>query len=186
MIELTIIGRGGQGAKTAAQLLAEAAMETGKYVQSFPEYGPERAGAPVKAFTRIDDSLVRVHCAVNNPDIVGVTDPTLLKAVNVTEGLKQSGILVVNTEDSPEAIKKKLNFNGKVFTLDATRISIDTVGKNLPNMPILGAILKATDIVPLDILREMVRHKFEKKIGKDLTDKNILAIEEGHKEVKNA
>lgn len=186
MIEITIIGRGGQGAKTAAQLLAEAALEGGKYVQSFPEYGPERAGAPIKAFVRIDDSLIRVHCAVNSADIVGVTDPTLLKAVKVTEGLKQGGILVVNTDLPPEEIKKQLGFSGKIYTIDATKISLDTLGKNLPNMPVLGALLKATGIVPLNVLEKMVRDKFIKKIGEDLTNKNIEAIKKAYDEVKNA
>lgn len=184
--EIRIHGRGGQGAKTAATLLADAALEGGKYIQSFPEYGPERAGAPMKAFTRIADRPIRVHCGVLEPEVVAVIDPTLLDAVDVTEGVDDKGILIVNTSDKAADVKKKLKFKGKVFTVDATKIALDTLGRNLPNTPILGAILKATAVVELEALKENIRNKFLKKIGEELTNKNLEAVERAFEEVDEA
>jgi pyruvate ferredoxin oxidoreductase gamma subunit len=186
MIEIRFHGRGGQGAKTAAVVLADAAMDAGKYVQAFPEYGPERGGAPIKAFTRIDDRLIRLHSSVQNPDVVGVIDPTLLKSEDVTVGMKDDSVLVVNTDKSPAEIRSHLAFKkGRIITVDATKISFDCLGKNLPNMPILGAIVKATSMVTISDLEKNVEKKFLKKIGADLTKKNIEAIHRAFSEAKS-
>jgi len=184
ILEIRFHGRGGQGAKTAAQLLADAALEGGKHIQSFPEYGPERGGAPIRAFTRISEKEITIHCGSTEPGIVAVIDRTLISSQNVTEGLGKDGILVVNTCEPAKKVRQDTAFKGKIFTVDATQISLDTLGRNMPNMPILGAILKASNVVPLDILEKKVRHKFLKKIGEDATNKNIEAINRAFKEVQ--
>jgi len=186
ILEIRWHGRGGQGAKTAAQLLAETAMEEGKFIQSFPEYGPERAGAPMKAFTRISKEPINLHCSVTNPQIVVVIDPTLLDAVNVIEGLPDDGVLLVNTEKTPKQIREKLGFNyGKVFTLDATKIALDTIGLPLPNTPMLGAVIKAVGIVVLEKVEEKLKKKFLRKIGEEKTKGNIEGIRRAAQEVQS-
>lgn len=182
--EIRIHGRGGQGAKTASKFIAEAAMEEGKHIQAFPEYGPERAGAPMKAYTRISDKHITTYAPVVSPDLVMVIDPTLLETIDVTEGLKEDGTLIVNTPLSPEEIKKKLSFSGKVYTVDATKISIDTVGKNLPNTPMLGAFVKITKIIPIDSVKKCIKDKFLSKIGQEKTDLTIKGVELASEEIK--
>ncbi|MFA6610188.1 MAG: 2-oxoacid:acceptor oxidoreductase family protein, partial [Candidatus Omnitrophota bacterium] len=137
MIEIRWHGRGGQGAKTAALLLADAALSSGKYVQAFPEYGPERMGAPVASFDRISTKPILLHSGVLNPDVVLVLDPTLIEAVDVTEGMSDGGVIVVNTEKTPEQIKSELKISGsiKVFVVDASTISKETIGREIPNTP---------------------------------------------------
>jgi len=185
MIEIRWHGRGGQGAKTAAQFLAEAALESGKNIQAFPEYGPERAGAPIRSYTRIDDTPINIHSPVTNPQAVVVIDPTLLESIDVTEGLKEDGALLVNSTEDPKAIRDKLKFNkGKVATVDATKISLDTLGIPMPNTPMLGAFLKVEPIVSMDALIEQVKHKFLKKIGEEKTNANIEGIKRAYEEVK--
>ena len=183
MTEVRFHGRGGQGAKTAADLLASTALETGKHIQSFPEYGPERAGAPIKSFTRISDGEITLHCGVTNPDIVVVIDASLLESQNVTDGLGDDGILLVNTPGKPDSIRKITGFNkGRVFTVNATQISLDTLGLPLPNTPMLGALLKATELVSLENLKKSVEKKFLKKIGEKKVRGNLESIERAYKE----
>lgn len=185
LMEIRWHGRGGQGAKTAAQFLAESALEEGKFIQAFPEYGPERAGAPIRAFTRIAGSRIYIHSGVTNPEVVVVIDPTLLKTIDVTEGLPEDGVLLVNTEKSPQDIRKQLNFKkGKVCTVDATKIALDTLKLPMPNTPMLGALLKVKPLVSLEQLKKRVETKFLKKIGDKKTKANIEGIERAHKEVK--
>jgi pyruvate ferredoxin oxidoreductase gamma subunit len=185
ILEIRWHGRGGQGAKTAAQLLAETAMEEGKFIQSFPEYGPERAGAPIKAFTRISDEPINLHCGVTTPQIVAVIDPTLLAAVNVTEGLPDDGILLVNTGRSPKQIREELQLNkAKVFTLNATKIALDTIGLPLPNTSMLGALVKAAGVVSLEKVEEKLKKKFLKKIGEKKTQGNIDSVRRAYQEVQ--
>ena len=185
MIEIRIHGRGGQGAKTAAQLLAETALDKGKQIQSFPDYGPERAGAPIRAYTRISDKPITLHCGVTNPNVVAVIDPTLMDATDVTEGLGDDGILLINTPTSPADIRKKLNFNkGKVFTVDATQIALDTIGLPMPNTSMLGAIVKATGLVDVADVGEKIKKKFLKKIGEKKTQGNIDSINRAYNEVQ--
>ncbi|MFH1666763.1 MAG: 2-oxoacid:acceptor oxidoreductase family protein [Elusimicrobiota bacterium] len=185
IIEIRLHGRGGQGAKTAADLLALTALEAGKHIQSFPEYGPERAGAPIKAFVRISDKPIGLHCSVVNPDIVAVIDPTLLR-INppVTEGLTNEGILLVNTDESPADVRKKLNFKeGTVYTVDATKIALEETGISLPNTPMLGAIIKATGIVTVDDLKNQVKKKLGKKLSPEKLEGNFRAIDRAYNSI---
>jgi len=185
LLEIRWHGRGGQGAKTAAQFLAEAAMDLGKSIQAFPEYGPERAGAPIRTYTRISDKDITIHSPVTNPDVVVVIDPTLLDVVDVTEGLGEDGILLVNTQEDASAVREKSKYKkGKVVVCDATKISLETLGIPMPNTPMLGALLKAKPIVSVDILENKVRHKFLKKIGEEKTEANIKAIKRAFDEAK--
>lgn len=185
MIEIRWHGRGGQGAKTASQFLGEAALDTGKYIQAFPEYGPERAGAPIRAFNRISDEPIYIHSSVAEPDIVIVIDPTLLGTEDITEGMGEKGILLVNTDKSPQEIRTELNWTkGKVGTVDATKISLETLKLPMPNMPMLGALLKVTTLVSIDELSERVKAKFLEKIGEEKTKANLEGIKRAYNEVK--
>ena len=184
LIEIRWHGRGGQGAKSAAQFLAEAALDEGKYIQAFPEYGPERAGAPIRSYTRISGQPIKIHSGVENPEAVVVIDPTLATAA-VLEGLGKDSFVVINTPDSPAEIRKKLNYQeGKLATVDATQISLEETGIPMPNTPMLGALLKVFPIVSLEGLEKKVSAKFVKKIGQEKTQANIEAIRRAHAEVK--
>ena len=184
LTEIRWHGRGGQGAKTAAQFLAEAALDAGKFIQAFPEYGPERAGAPMRAYTRISDKAINIHCGVTNPEAVVVIDSSLLTS-QILEGLSDNGILVANSTESPAEIRKRLGYKGdKVAVVDATKIALETVKVPMPNTPMLGALLKVMPIVTLDALEEKIRNKFLKKIGKEKTEANLEAIKRAYNEVK--
>ena len=167
-IEIRWHGRGGQGAKTAALLLADVCFKTGAYVQGFPEYGPERMGAPITAYNRISDNEIRVHSNIYEPDLVMVVDETLLASVDVTAGLKSSGAIVVNTDKSPEEIRPMLKgYGGKVYTVDARRISVEALGKYFPNSPMLAAAVAVSSVMDKDAfikeMRSSYAHKFAKK-----------------------
>ena len=179
-IEIRWHGRGGRGAKTAALLLADVAFKTGKNVQGFPEYGPERMGAPITAYNRISSDEIRVHSNIYHPDYVVVVDETLLHTVDVTAGLKEQGAIVVNTPKSPQEIAPQLNgYKGKVYTVDARKISVETLGKNFPNSPMLAAIVAVSKVMDKDtFIREMknsYQHKFAKK--PEVIDGNMKALE---------
>ena len=187
LIEIRWHGRGGQGAKTASLLLADAAFNTGKYIQGFPEYGPERMGAPITAYNRISDKPITVHSNIYEPDYVVVVDDTLLDVVPVTDGLKETGAIVINTTKSPEIIKKSLNgYTGAVYTIDARKISIETLGKYFPNTPMLAAIVKVSKIMTdeafLEDMKGSFKHKFAKK--PEVRDGNMKALEMALKEVQ--
>ena len=187
LIEIRWHGRGGQGAKTASLLLADAAFNTGKYIQGFPEYGPERMGAPITAYNRISDKPITVHSNIYEPDYVVVVDDTLLDVVPVTDGLKETGAIVINTTKSPEIIKKSLNgYTGAVYTIDARKVSIETLGKYFPNTPMLAAIVKVSNIMTdeafLEDMKGSFKHKFAKK--PEVIDGNIKALEMALKEVQ--
>lgn len=177
IFEIVTIGRGGQGGKTASQFIAEAALGQGKQIQSFPEYGPERAGAPVKAYNRISDKPITTYAPVVNPDLVIVIDPTLMKTIDVTEGLTKDGMLIVNTPKGSAEISKETGFKGKIYTVDATKISINTVGKNLPNTPMLGALIKVSNIIPIEAVKDSIKNKFLKKLGEEKTYATIKGVE---------
>ncbi len=184
LIEVRWHGRGGQGAKSAAQFLAEAALDSGKFIQSFPEYGPERAGAPIQAYTRISDQAINIHSGVTNPEIVVVIDSTLLSP-KVLEGLPEDGVLIVNSPESPKDVRKSLGYEGgKVASVDATKIALETVKIPMPNTPMLGALLKVRPIVPMEALEGKIRKKFLKKIGEEKTNANLEAIKRAYNEVK--
>ena len=167
-IEVRWHGRGGQGAKTAALLLADVAFKTGQNVQGFPEYGPERMGAPITAYNRISASKIRVHSNIYTPDYVVVVDETLLSSVDVTAGIKRNGAIIINTPKSREEIAEKLEgYEGRIYTVDARKISEETLGKNFPNSPMLAAIVAVSGVMDRDtFIREMeasYQHKFTKK-----------------------
>jgi len=175
-------GRGGQGAWTASELLAKAAVHEGKYIQSFPEFGPERMGAPLRAFTRISDKPINLHCAIYTPNVAVVLDPTLLKAVPVTEGLPEDGILVVNTRESPAEVRKQLNLTGcKVWTIPATDIAVKIIGRPITNTAMLGTVARAVPIVSLESLEKAVKERFPLKIA----EKNVQVIKTAYKEAKS-
>ena len=187
LIEIRWHGRGGQGAKTASLLLADAAFNTGKYIQGFPEYGPERMGAPITAYNRISDKPITVHSNIYEPDYVVVVDDTLLDVVPVTDGLKETGAIVINTTKSPEIIKKSLNgYTGAVYTIDARKVSIETLGKYFPNTPMLAAIVKVSKIMTdeafLEDMKGSFKHKFAKK--PEVIEGNMKALEMALKEVQ--
>jgi len=178
--EIRFHGRGGQGAKTAADLLARSAILDEKYIRAFPEYGPERAGAPVKTFVRISDERIRTFAPITKPDIVIVLDDTLLDSVDVTQGLKKTGLLLINSNKKPQHIKKKTKFQGKIHCIDASKISIKQIKINLPNIPMLGALVRLTKIVSLKNLMSVINYKFRKKIGKQKTASNIEGLKEAY------
>ena len=187
LMEIRYHGRGGQGAKTVALLFGEAALATGKYVQAFPEYGPERMGAPVQSFNRLSNEPITLHCAVTSPDVVVVLDPTLMETVNVTEGLGEEGSIIVNTNLSPGEMRKELGLkNGKVFTLDASKIAQETIGLNIPNTPMMGALVKVVGFLEIDGVLEDTRKKLQKKFARkpEVIDGNIESIKRAYHEVK--
>ena len=186
MTEIRWHGRGGQGTVTAAKVLADACLSGGRHVQAFPEYGPERAGAPLRAYNRISSSEIRMHCPVLHPQIVSIVDATLLDSINVAEGSVDDAIFIVNTSKDPKEIREKLKAkpSQKIFTIDATRIALDCIGKALPNAPMLGAICKATNLLPLNTLLDAVKKSFGKKFAQKIINGNLEASKLGYEEVK--
>ena len=187
LVEIRWHGRGGQGAKTASLLLADAAFNTGKYIQGFPEYGPERMGAPITAYNRISDERITIHSNIYEPDYVVVVDDSLLECVDVTAGLKEDGAIVINTTKTPEEVRPLLKgYKGKVCTIDAKTISIETLGAYFPNTPMLAAIVKVSGIMPeQEFLDDMVvsfKHKFAKK--PEVSDGNMAALKRALNEIK--
>ena len=187
LIEIRWHGRGGQGAKTASLLLADAAFNTGKYIQGFPEYGPERMGAPITAYNRISDAPITIHSNIYEPDYVVVVDDTLLSSVPVTAGLKKEGAIVINTTKTPEQLRELLKgYEGAVYTIDARKVSEEALGKYFPNTPMLAAIVKVTGIMTdeelLADMQNSFKHKFAKK--PEVIEGNMKALELALKEVK--
>ena len=186
-VEIRWHGRGGQGAKTAALLLADVAFKTGKYVQGFPEYGPERMGAPITAYNRISSSPITVHSNIYEPDYVVVVDETLLSAVDVTAGLKKDGAIVINSGKSPAELRPLLKgYEGRVCTIDAGKISEEELGKNFPNTPMLAAIVKVSGVVNAEeFIQDMeasFKHKFATK--PQVIEGNMRALKRSMEEVK--
>ncbi|MBQ3898319.1 MAG: 2-oxoacid:acceptor oxidoreductase family protein [Lachnospiraceae bacterium] len=186
LTEIRWHGRGGQGAKTAALLLADVAFQAGKQVQGFPEYGPERMGAPITAYDRISDKEIRVHSNIYEPDFVAVVDDTLLHSVNVTGGLKETGGILINTQKSKDEILPLVgDYKGKIYALDARKVSMATLGKYFPNTPMLAAMVKISEVMEMDVfLREMktsLEHKFARK--PEVLDGNLKALNMAIEEV---
>ncbi|MDI6847265.1 MAG: pyruvate ferredoxin oxidoreductase subunit gamma [Candidatus Bathyarchaeia archaeon] len=182
MLEVRWHGRGGQGAWTASELLARAAIYEGKYIQSFPEFGPERMGAPVAAFTRISNEPIQIHCAVYNPDVVAVLDPTLLKTVPVARGLNEGGTIIINSKENPADMRKVLNTDkGKVWAVPATEIAVRILGRPITNTAMLGAVARITGIVQLKSIEKVVKERFRQNIA----EKNVAVVKEAYKEVKS-
>ena len=187
LIEIRWHGRGGQGAKTASLLLADAAFNTGKYIQGFPEYGPERMGAPITAYNRISDTPITIHSNIYYPDYVVVVDDTLLESVDVTAGLKETGGIIINTTKSDEEIKPLLKgYKGSIYTLDARKISVDALGKYFPNVPMLAGIVKISGVMTdEELIKDMegsFKHKFAKK--PEVIEGNMNALKNALQEVK--
>ena len=187
IVEIRWHGRGGQGAKTASLLLADAAFNTGKYVQGFPEYGPERMGAPITAYNRISDQRSTVHSNIYFPDYVVVVDETLLSAVDVTAGLKKEGAIVINSSKSPAELRPLLKgYEGRVCTIDAGKISEEELGKNFPNTPMLAAIVRVSGVIGVEeFIKDMegsFKHKFASK--PQVIEGNMRALKRSLEEVQ--
>jgi pyruvate ferredoxin oxidoreductase gamma subunit len=186
MIAIRWHARGGQGAKTAAIFVAEAVVEKGKFGQGFPEYGPERRGAPMRGYTRISDVPIRRHCSIQHPDIVIILDPTLLDspAAEVTAGVTENCTFLVNTGESPLEIKRRLKVNGNpVYTVNATQIALDCFGKSIPNMPMIGALLRVIDLMTIEELQACLGEKFKSKFSQAVIDGNQAAVARAYEEL---
>ena len=186
-VEIRWHGRGGQGAKTACLLLADVAFSSGKHVQGFPEYGPERMGAPITAYNRITDEHCKVHSNIYTPDYVVVVDETLLKSVDVTSGLKENGALIINPQKTPDEVRPMLNgYKGRVCAVDAEKISMETLGRNFPNTPMLAAVVKVSNVIDqerfIKDMRESFEHKFASK--PNVIEGNMKALVKAMEEVK--
>jgi pyruvate ferredoxin oxidoreductase gamma subunit len=179
-------GRGGQGTVTAAKVLADACLSGGRHVQAFPEYGPERAGAPLRAYNRVSSKELRLHCPVLNPDVVTVVDATLLDSINTAEGAKDNTVFLINTTRDTKEVRRKLGAgpNQKVYTVDATKIALDCFGRAMPNSPMLGALCRVTGLISLENLLEDVKKSFGKKFSQKIIDGNLEATKRGYEEVK--
>ncbi|MCM8763810.1 MAG: 2-oxoacid:acceptor oxidoreductase family protein [Candidatus Omnitrophica bacterium] len=187
VFEIRWHGRGGQGAKTAALLFGDAACSTGKYIQAFPEYGPERMGAPVVSFNRISSKPIRTHAPITNPDVVIVLDVSLIDQVDVTAGLDpEKGIILLNSSKDPEEFARKLNFKGQVCTVDASKISIETIGREIPNTPMMGALIKITGILNINSVLKDIKHKLELKFRNrpEVIEGNLTAVQQAYNQVK--
>jgi pyruvate ferredoxin oxidoreductase gamma subunit len=187
LTEIRWHGRAGQGLVTAGELLAEGALEEGKYFQAFPDYGPERMGAPIKAYTRISSEPIDVHYQILNPEVVVVVNDNVLGAVDVTEGMGKDGVVIVNTTDAPAEIRKRLGLSGspaKVFTVDATGIAMDTLKRDIPATLMIGAIIRAVGLVDLDHMIGVVRAKLGEKLRGEVVDANLKALRRAYDEVQ--
>lgn len=183
MVEFRWHGRGGQGAWTASELLARTAIAEGKYIQSFPEFGPERMGAPVAAFTRISDEPIRLHCAIREPNVVIVLDNTLLKTVPITAGVnRDEDIIIINSTEEPAKLRDTLKVTkGKVWTVPATELALRILGAPITNTAMLGAVAKATGVVTMTGIEKTVRERFKA----ELAEKNMAVVKQAYEEAKH-
>lgn len=187
MLEIRWHGRGGQGVVTAAKFLTDIALHENKYFQAFPEYGPERMGAPIQAFTRIDDNPINIRTGIRKPDAVVVLDSSLIGTVNFLDGLKENGVIIINTPESPSEIRKLLKIEGapyKVFTVNATHIALETIGRPIPNTPMIGALIKAINLAPIDVVLEFLQKSFSKKFSDEIVKGNVEAAKRAYEEVQ--
>ena len=187
LVEIRWHGRGGQGAKTASLLLADAAFNTGKFVQGFPEYGPERMGAPITAYNRISTERSTVHSNIYEPDFVVVVDESLIDAVDVTAGLKESGAIVINSDKTPDELRSKLKgYKGRVCTIDANKISEEELGRVFPNTPMLAAIVKVSGVIDVEEFKKDIEASFKHKFASkpQVIEGNMKALEMALKEVE--
>lgn len=186
LIEIRWHARAGQGAVTAAKLVAETALSQGRYMQAMPEYGPERTGAPLKAYTRVCDEPIEVHNNIVNPQIVVVLDETLLDIENVTTGIKEDGTIVLNSRMAPEETREKLGVGEGIVvaTVDASGIAMDAIGRNIPNTPIVAALSKVTGVIPIDSLVEHLKTSFAKKFSQEVIDANLESVYRAYEEVR--
>jgi len=180
IFEIIVHGRAGQGAKSMAQIIAEAAMFRGNYIQTFPSYGAEKTGAPVQAYVRISKNPIKVHTPVRKADAVIVLDPTLLESINLNSNLTEKSVLIINTAKPLAKIRQEIKCNCRVVAFDAGSVSRKHLGNNFPNMPLLGAFVKSTGVLDLKNVTEHVECVFLHKVGKEMTFKNIEAVKEGY------
>jgi len=185
LTEIRWHARAGQGAVTAAKVVAETALVADQYLQAMPEYGPERMGAPIKAFTRISDTPIEVHCDIEEPDVVVVLDDTLLSIVNVAEGLHPDGVVVVNTCMSPEQLKQRLQVpdSVRVASVDASGIALDTIKRDIPSTPMVGALIRLTGVVDIDAFKGLLANNLSKKFGQEMIDANWASVDRAFEEV---
>ena len=188
LTEIRWHARAGQGAVTAAKVVAETALSADKYMQAMPEYGPERMGAPIKAFTRISDVPIEIHNNIENPDVVVVLDESLLDIVDVTEGIKDDGVIIINTCSPAADVKRALKVADTVTvaTVDASGIAEDTIKRDIPNTPIVGALIKVRPVVDLDVFKGLLAKNLGKKFGQEMIDANFAAVDRAFKEVQTA
>lgn len=186
LTEIRWHARAGQGAVTAAKLVAETALFEDRYMQAMPEYGPERMGAPLKAFTRISDEPIEVSNNIENPAIVVVLDETLIAVIDVTEGMLHDGAVIVNTTDSPDELRARLNVPSTVTiaTVDASGIAIDTIKRDIPNTPIVGALAKVRPVVAVDSIKGQLQRTFGKKFAQEMIDANLTSVQRAYEEVQ--
>lgn len=185
LTEIRWHARGGQGAVTAAKMVAELAVERGRHFQAFPEYGPERSGAPIVAFTRISNEPIHIYSPIEHPDVVLVLDATLVGAVDVTEGAPDDAVVIVNTDQSPESIAAEMDFGSRhVFTVAASKIASETIGRAIPNTPMVGAIAKATGLFTLEEVEDHLRVSFGKKFSPKVVEGNLEAVRRAYNEVQ--
>jgi pyruvate ferredoxin oxidoreductase gamma subunit len=180
-------GRGGQGAKTAAIVMAEAALEEGKYCQGFPDYGPERMGAPIRSYNRISEEPILLYSPVISPSLVVVLDATLIALGGVTDGLTDGGLVLVNTTATPAEIRESLGMTGDprgVYSLDATGIALEEIGRPIPNAPMIGALAKVSGVLNPESLIHSLRHKFEGKLSAKAMEGNVRAVMRATEEVQ--
>ncbi len=185
ILEIIFFARGGQGAKSAAEILAQAAVLEGKNVQAFPSFGPERSGAPTKTYLRISDNIIRTHEPVIDPDVVVVLDDTLLTSQDVTDNLDRNEALIINTEMLEHEIKSQISelgrkFEGKIYPVDASGISMKIIGQPRPNTVILGKLVRITEAAKLESVTAEFGKIFKDKIGEEACGKNIQAIEKAY------
>lgn len=187
MQEITEIrwhARGGQGAVTAAKMVAEVALSQDKYFQAFPEYGPERSGAPIVAFTRLSDEPIQIYSAIEHPDYVLVLDPTLLDVIDVTSGTGDDAVVIVNSEEDAAVIGARPEMSGKrVYTVPATRIALETIKRAIPNTPLIGALAKVSGLFPLEGVLDEVETTMSKKFNEQVVNANLEAVKRGFEEV---
>ena len=185
LVEIRWHARAGQGAVTAAKLVAETALFQGRYMQAMPEYGPERTGAPLKAYTRVCDEPIEVHNNITNPDIVVVLDDTLLANEPITDGLKDGGTIIVNTVRSADEIREVLGVDDsvKVAVVDASGIALATIKRDIPNTPVVGALSKVTGAIPVEALKENLIQSFGKKFSQEIIDRNLESVDRAYEEV---
>jgi pyruvate ferredoxin oxidoreductase gamma subunit len=186
LTEIRWHGRGGQGAVTAAKMVAELALGQGKYFQAFPEYGPERSGAPIVAFTRVSDEPIQIYSGVEHPQIVVVLDPSLLDVVDVTKGAPEGAIVLVNSEMTPAELRQRYGLPDgyRYFTVPATRIATETIRRPIPNTPMVGALTRITGLFPIESVIEFLREDFSKKFPPKVVEGNIAAIRRAYEEVR--
>lgn len=185
LTEIRWHARAGQGAVTAAKVVAETALSANQFMQAMPEYGPERMGAPIKAFTRISSEPIEIHNNIVNPDIVIVLDESLIDVVDVTEGIVDGGTVIINTCSPAADVKRalKLSDGVKVACVDASGIALDTIKRDIPNTPIVGALISVTGVIDLEVFKGLLAKNLSKKFGQEMIDANFSAVDRAHQEV---